>query len=165
MRFGKIGEMSLGLLTAGLVVGVFGCGPEADVGRANETSPAQDDSRTAIAVPEAGREMVRREMRQMLSALHGVLAATLNEDLAGAAEAARAGGMAVAVDTDPAVASRLPEEFERLGVATHTAFDDLARAVEAGATGDTVVARLGRLTSNCVSCHETYRLVASPASE
>lgn len=101
----------------------------------------------------------------MLSALQGVLVATTNEDLTGVADAAREGGIAIAVDTDPAVASRLPDEFERLGVATHEAFDDLASAVDAGAPRDSVVERLGRLTSNCVSCHETYRLVSSSDSE
>lgn len=157
--------VSIGWLSAILIIGVSACRAESRSDRTDASPETQSDLRTAIVVPEAGRDMVRREMRQMLSALQGVLVATTNEDLTGVAEAAREGGIAIAVDTDPAVASRLPDEFERLGVATHEAFDDLASAVDAGAPRDSVLERLGRLTSNCVSCHETYRLVSSPDSE
>lgn len=157
--------VSIGWLSAMLIVGVSACRAESRPDRVDASPETQSDVRTAIVVPEAGRDMVRREMRQMLSALRGVLVAMMNEDLTGVADAARTGGMAVAVDTDPAVASRLPDEFERLGVATHEAFDDLASAVDAGAPRDSVLERLGRLTSNCVSCHETYRLASPPDSE
>ena len=97
-------------------------------------------------------------MRQMLSALNGVLTAAGASDSAALVEAARSGGMAVAVDTDPALADRLPEEFKRLGVDTHRAFDGVAEAAESGASIDTIAGRLGRLTANCVACHESYRL-------
>lgn len=118
----------------------------------------QEDARTPIVVPAEARAAVLEEMRQMLAALNGVLMAVVRKDPAGMAQAARSGGTAIAVDTDPAVAARLPAEFARLGMATHEAFDAVAEAADAGAPRDTVVARLGRLTGDCVACHETYRL-------
>ena len=72
--------------------------------------------------------------------------------------AALSGGTRIAVDTDPAVAKRLPEEFIRLGASTHRDFDALAEAIQAGIGRDTLVARPGGLTSKCDSCHASYRV-------
>lgn len=65
--------------------------------------------------------------------------------------------MTVAVDTDPALADRLPDEFKRWGADTHRAFDGVAEAAGAGTPIDTIAGRLSRLTANCVACHESYR--------
>ena len=56
----------------------------------------------------------------------------------------------------------MPEEFRTLGHATHFAFDSLASRISAGAGADTVVARLARITDNCLTCHATYRLEILP---
>jgi cytochrome c556 len=44
-------------------------------------------------------------------------------------------------------------------MATHRGFDSLAIAISSGATGDSIAARLGRITTSCVACHAQYRLV------
>lgn len=128
--------------------------------------PAQEaDRRQAVALPERARQTVLREMRQMLEALNGVLRAAVEMDRPALREAALSGGTRIAVDTDPAVARRLPEEFVRLGSSTHRDFDALAGAVEAGAGRDTLLARMAGLTSKCVSCHASYRVVARAGGE
>lgn len=121
---------------------------------------APQDSRTAIPMPEDAREAILTEMRQMMEALNGVLLAASREDRDAMAAAARSGGSAIAVDTDPQVAEALPGEFVRLGSGTHREFDALAEAIEAGIDTDSVVARLGSLTAKCVACHASYRVVA-----
>lgn len=123
---------------------------------------APEDGRIAIPVPTAARAAVRTEMRQMLTALNEVLRAVPQGDPGATAAAARRGGMAIAVDTDPALEARFPPEFLRLGVSTHEQFDAIAAAAEGGAPRDTIVARLGRLTGSCVACHEAYRLEPEP---
>lgn len=123
-----------------------------------------EDGRQAIVLPERARATVLREMRMMLEALGGVLRHAVEMDRAAMREAALSGGTRIAVDTDPAVAERLPEAFVRLGSSTHRDFDALAGAIEAGAGRDSVLARLGRLTSKCVSCHASYR-VATPGDD
>lgn len=130
-----------------------------------EAGAVAADGRAVIVVPPQAQQMVRAEMRKMLSALNGVLTAAATSDSAAVVEAARSGGMAVAVDTDPAIADRLPDEFKRLGVDTHRAFDGVAEAAETGASIDTIAARLGRLTANCVACHESYRLEISDSGD
>lgn len=137
-------------------------GPAADAGRGQEgAGPAgarPADRRQAVVVPEAARQTVLSEMRQMLEALNGVLAASVPFDRAAVREAALSGGTRIAVDMDPAMAERLPDAFVQLGTSTHRDFDALAEAVGAGASRDTVLSRLAALTARCVSCHATYRL-------
>lgn len=152
-------------LAALISAGFVACGPDPSQTGDGRVEPGASDGRAVITVPSQAREMVRGEMRQMLSALNGVLTAAGAADSAALVEAARSGGMAVAVDTDPALADRLPEEFKRLGVDTHRAFDSVAEAAEAGASVDTIAARLGRLTANCVACHETYRLAVGESRD
>jgi cytochrome c556 len=54
---------------------------------------------------------------------------------------------------------RMPEAFRQLGMATHLGFDSLATlAANRRTPRDTIVARVARLTDNCVSCHAMYRL-------
>jgi hypothetical protein len=93
-------------------------------------------------------------MRTMLGSVSGVLGAAARNDSTGIRGAAHASGMAAAAD--PELEKLLPEAWLQMAMQTHLGFDSLAGA---GAKGrDTVVARLGKLTTNCVSCHAMYRL-------
>lgn len=122
------------------------------------------DGRRVIRLPAAARETVLKEMRQMLEALNGLLLAMAEGDRQAMVERALSGGTAIAVDTDPAIAERLGEDFVAPGSSTHEGFDALAGAIEGGADRDSVLARLGTLTSKCVACHASYRveIVESP---
>lgn len=128
-------------------------GPEAD-----RAARDAGDRRQAIRLPPPARRAVLAEMRQMLEAMDGVLRHAVAMDREAMAEAARSGGTRIALDTDPAMERRLPEDFVRLGGSTHEGFDALAEAVEAGAGRDTIFARLSGLTSKCVTCHASYRI-------
>lgn len=119
-------------------------------------SPSSDslgDPRIALALPPDAALAIRTEMRTMLGSLHTILAAAPT-DTAAIQSAARAAGMAGAADT--ALEHLLPARFLTLGTAVHQAFDSLGVAPH-----DSVIARLGRLTQTCVTCHATYRLTAA----
>lgn len=129
------------------------------VTRAQEAHPGEtQDARETIVLPEKARTTVLGEMRQMLEALNGVLTAAVEMDRDRMAEAALSGGTRIAVDTDPAVAQRLPKQFVRLGSSTHRDFDALAETIRGGASRDSLLARMARLTAKCVSCHASYRV-------
>lgn len=130
--------------------------------RAGAAAPQQ--ARRTLVLPSKGREAVLEEMRLMLEALNGVIAATARGDRRSMAREARSGGTVIAVDTDPAIAKRLPEEFVSLGSATHHHFDSLAARIERGISRDSVLSELGSLTNKCVACHSGYRVV-TPAME
>ena len=125
-----------------------------------ERPPAEEtggaDGRQAIEVPVEARDAIRLEMRTMLGSLHTLLAAAPRGDTAAMREAASRSG--VAPSADMALERLLPEEFLKLGMNTHRQFDELAAAIPAGLPADSLQARLGRITANCVACHDAYRL-------
>lgn len=120
------------------------------------------DTRVPVPLPPEGVEAVRAEMRTMLSSLHQLNQALVARDSALARRAAIASGVAAAAD--PKLEPLLPPEFLKLGMETHAAFDSVAVEVAAGATRDSLLAHLPRLTANCVACHAIYRLVGRPAA-
>lgn len=126
--------------------------------RARAPSPAaqSNDTRTAIPLPVSGRDAVLAEMRTMLGSMNGILGAITRSDTAAMRQAAAAAGVVMAAD--PTLEQLLPPDFLRLGMNTHMQFDSLAAAIGAGAPSDTAIARLARITGNCVSCHAMYRL-------
>ena len=112
------------------------------------------DTRTAVLLTAEQRNAVLGEMRTMLASVNGVLGAAAKADSAGIHGAAKASGSAAAAD--PALEKLLPAQWLQLAMQTHQGFDGLAAS--AGAGRDTVVARLGAITTNCVTCHAMYRL-------
>ncbi len=157
----------LKILAIGLVVSIplimffassamIGNGPRPS--EARELQAVETDPRTAIVLPAPARDFVLTEMRGMLVALNGVLVAAARGEVEAMSEAALSGGTIMAVDMDPALRGRLPEQFMNLGMKTHRSFDDLAAALDSGIGMDDVLNRLGQLTGNCVVCHAQYRI-------
>jgi ABC-type sulfate transport system substrate-binding protein len=106
--------------------------------------------------------MVLAEMRQMLRSIADVLTGLAEGDTSAAATAARASGMAAAVDVAPEVAVLLPNAFIQLGMSTHQGFDALADQLEAAVPQQQALAALAGLTQNCVACHASYRIDEAP---
>ena len=147
MSRGQAGLVECGLL----MMLALGCG---DRPRAPAQSGA--DRREVTRVPLEARDAVRAEMRTMLGSLHDILNGSAVGDTLAMQAAAKRSGLGTAAD--PALEQLLPEGFLRLGLSTHQQFDDLAAALATGIPRDSVVARLTRITANCVSCHASYRL-------
>ncbi len=137
----------------------------------------QQDTRQVIRVPAMQRDMVLTEMRVLLTSVNGILRGLAARDTALMRASAASAGMAAMMRGEGmgmAGAGRgmgaggrgmgpmLPPEFRALGHSTHFAFDSLASRISAGAGADTVVARLARITDNCLACHSTYRLEILP---
>lgn len=127
------------------------------------TVPSRD-SRTAVALSEAERDQVLGEMRQLLKSVHGILQGVSARDLAGAGSAARAAGMGMAADVNPALLAKLPLTFKAMGMSVHRDFDGLADGIQSGEQGEQVLKRLSDLTSRCTACHDLYRFAASSPS-
>jgi hypothetical protein len=128
-------------------------------GTASAQAPAPaPDARQRLALPAAARDMVLAEMRRMLESVNTILQGVVASDLSAIETAARASGMAMAVDVDPRVMSALPAPFRELGMQTHRGFDALADRVKAGGTRDDALRGLAQITNNCVACHAIYRL-------
>jgi hypothetical protein len=123
---------------------------------------AVGDTRERIVLPAPARDMVLAEMRVMLESISGTIAGLSEGDMAAAAQAARASGMAAAVDVAPAVRELLPAAFVELGMATHQGFDALADQLGQPVDQQTALAELAGLLQKCVACHATYRADEAP---
>lgn len=119
---------------------------------------ALEDGRTAVMLSDGEREAVLAEMRHMLDTVQKVTAALAENNMAQAAEAARASGTAAAADMNPALMTKLPLEFKQFGMSVHARFDELAAAAENGMGRDRFMAEFANQLSSCVACHETYAL-------
>ncbi len=120
------------------------------------------DQRTAVVLSPHERALVLSEMRQLLAAVHGVLAGLSHHDRAEgrklAIQAARSGGMAQAADVDPSLMLKLPLAFKRMGMSVHRDLDRLAEELAGGAGPESVLPQLASITSRCVACHDAYAL-------
>ncbi|HSL72251.1 MAG TPA: hypothetical protein VK864_18525 [Longimicrobiales bacterium] len=141
-------------VTAALVV-VLGI---AVTGKFRSSQEPASDRRTVIRLPEPGRDAVLAEMRTMLKSVNGVLNGAVHGDVARMREAARASGLAAAVDLQPEMRQRLPMAFLSLGEGTHAAFDSIDAVLVKWPGRDSALVRLARLTGACVACHEAYRI-------
>jgi len=138
------------LLIAGLILAATGLTPEPRVWAA--------DDRQLLTVPAPARARILGEMRHMLEQLQIILLALSESDLAAAATAARAAGMAAAVDAERPMQQVLPAEFVQFGLATHQQFDVIADRLAAAPAQDEILGDLATLMGNCVVCHASYRL-------
>jgi hypothetical protein len=113
------------------------------------------DARQPVRLRYEAREAVLAGMRGMMASVHGVMQACASGDTAAIRRAAAQSGAAMALG--PGLAAVLPPEFVHLADVAHRGFDAVADV--AGASKDTVAGRMAAVTTTCVSCHATYRLV------
>jgi hypothetical protein len=116
------------------------------------------DQRTAILLNDSERELVLGEMRTFLSATQRIAAGISAEDMQAVAAAARSVGQAAAQAVPGSLMGKLPIEFKKLGLATHSSFDQIA--MDAADLGDPAhsLGQLSVLLNNCVACHATFQI-------
>lgn len=128
------------------------------------TTPSPD-GRTVVHLAPTEREFVLTEMRQLLQAVHGIITGVSHPDQtqghSQAAAAARSAGMVMAVDDNPSLMLKLPLPMKQLGMSVHRDFDELADAINEGATSQHILQGLSKITSRCLACHEMYQLKES----
>jgi hypothetical protein len=120
------------------------------------------EQRKAIALNAEEAAHIRLEMRLFLSSAQKIVTAAAHNDMKVVAEAATEAGMAAAHEVPPGLRAKLPLEFKKLGHATHTGFDDLARDAASMADPNLAMKQLGQVMSNCVSCHAAFRIEPAP---
>jgi hypothetical protein len=120
------------------------------------------DGRTEIALAASERDQVLGEMRDLLKAVHGVIAwaggPDQEADRQSAEQAARKAGMGMAADVNPSLMAKLPLPFKQMGMSVHKDFDGLADAIAQKETPQQILRRLSSITARCTTCHDLYRL-------
>lgn len=118
------------------------------------------DGRQEIGLAPAERDQILAEMRQLFKAVDGVVRGLGDPqpDLSAMETAARAAGMKMAADTEPAIMAKLPLPFKQMGLSIHKDMDALADAMVQKETPQQILQRLSSMTARCATCHDLYRL-------
>ena len=123
------------------------------------------DGRTEILLAPSERDLILGEMRQLLKAVHGIVTGVGGQDQPAdrqqIEQAARAVGMGMAVDVNPAIMAKLPLPFKQMGMSIHRDMDALADAVVQKETSQQILQRLSNMTARCTTCHDLYRFGVS----
>ena len=117
------------------------------------------DGRTEILLAPVERDQILAEMRLLLKAVDGVVRG-LGEpkpDVKQLEETARAVGMKMAADTEPAIMVKLPLPFKQMGMSIHKDMDVLADAIVQHETSQQILQRLSSITARCTACHDMYK--------
>lgn len=119
------------------------------------------DGRMEILLAPNERDLILGEMRQLLKAVHGVVTGVAGQDQPPdrqqIEQAARAAGMGMAADVNPAIMVKLPLPFKQMGMSIHRDMDALADAVAQKETSQQILQRLSSMTARCSTCHDLYR--------
>lgn len=117
------------------------------------------ESRQMVQLPEMMKQHMMANMRDHLRALDEILFHLAEGDGDKAAEIAeqRLGMSSLEAHGASHMSAFMPEGMRQTGTLMHKAASQFARTAE---EGDLVAAyaRLGGITSACVSCHATYRI-------
>ena len=120
------------------------------------------DGRTEIRLAPVERDQILGEMRLLLKAVDSVVRG-LGEpkpDVKQIEAAARAVGMKMAADTEPAITAKLPLPFKQMGMSIHKDMDTLADAIVQNESSHQILQRLSSMTARCTACHDMYRFKA-----
>ena len=100
-----------------------------------------------------------RRCAALLKAIHGVVTVlgAGDQPLKAAESSARAAGMAMAADVNPAIMLKLPWHLNRWGMSIHKDMDHLADAIAQGESPVHILNRLSSMTARCTTCHDMYR--------
>ena len=118
------------IVAAALILALAGCAsrPMPEHGAPATHAQQVTDGRRQVALTPAERDAVLAEMRTMLGSVSLILHGLTAKDRQATEKAARASGIAMAVD--PSLGQKLPRPFLELGMATHEKIDQVADLVK-----------------------------------
>lgn len=118
------------------------------------------DARQIVPLTAAETAMVTAEMRQMLASVQEVMDGLSRNDMKSIAEAASSSGPSMMMGLPEQIRMKFPEQFKQMGMATHKAFDQIAREASMKDPGP-ILEQLSTAMQNCIACHATYRFAPS----
>lgn len=116
------------------------------------------DTRRILPLTEHQRDHVLTEMRALLSGTQNILDALSKEDMAAVAREARSLGMGMAHKGEDHLKSVLPEEFMRMGMSVHKAFDEMGADAESLKDPKHTLRQLSKAMQTCNECHAGYQV-------
>lgn len=128
---------------------------------AEQSSKTKADPRQVVALTPSEMRTLLAGMRTYLEAIQEIIEVIAESKIARVAAIASKAGSKLLQTTSPMTALEVPLGFTAMSLDTHDKFDQLAKKAEQGASRTEILADLGAIMSNCVSCHASYRLVTA----
>ncbi|MEQ1592556.1 MAG: hypothetical protein ABL892_09235 [Thiobacillaceae bacterium] len=116
-----------------------------------------EDTRQIVPLTETERRMVAAEMRQMLASVQGITDGLARGNLQVVIEAASKSGMAMMQHVPMQIRMKFPAPFSQMGMASHQAFDRIAKETKSIKDPAPVLKQLSAGMQSCIACHATYR--------
>jgi cytochrome c556 len=116
-----------------------------------------EDNRQIVPLTEAETAIVTAQMRQMLVSIQGVTNGLSRHDLQAVIDAASKSGMAMMQGVPSQIRMKFPKAFAQMGMASHSAFDTIAKETKSVKNPAPVLKQLSIAMQSCVACHATYR--------
>lgn len=116
-----------------------------------------DDNRQIVPLTEAERTIVAAEMRQMLASVQGITDGLARGDLQAVIKAASKSDMAMMQQVPMQIRMKFPAPFSQMGMASHQAFDHIARETKSIKDPVPVLKQLSAGMQSCIACHAAYR--------
>jgi cytochrome c556 len=124
-----------------------------------------EDTREPAAFNAVERAYILGQMRLLVDSIQVITAGLASDHASDVIEAAAARGMRRNAN-DPAYPKSINAHasalWKQMGGGVRKGFDELADAANAGAPKEKQLAILADTMKNCVSCHQTYKLVNAP---
>ena len=119
------------------------------------------DDRVAIPLTKAERIFVLSGMRNALSNIKTISQAITEKDLKTVEKTARTAALTLKARTPATIMQKLPLGMKKLGLEMHDKFDEIANNANANVQTIELRQQLDELLTNCVNCHNAYKLVKS----
>lgn len=126
----------------------------------SEASAVRGDYRLFVPMPEKGRELIRQDMLDNLSAMNEILGYLAANNLNAAADVAesRMGRSSMGIDagTGLGIGKLMPREMRKIGMSMRDAATEFAENAKKGDLPASY-GSLQKITNTCVACHYSYR--------
>ena len=123
-----------------------------------EIVKSPDDTRATVKYPKDLHNLVLSEMRDYLAVISEIQAGLSENNPEKVFKAANRQGQK-AIDETPARLLKLsPLACKQMGIQGHLLFQEIADSAKLNFNRTTTLKQLNKLTTNCVVCHQLYKL-------
>ena len=117
-----------------------------------------DDTRITVKYPKDLKNLVLSEMRDYLEVIHEINIGISENNPEKIAKAAHRQGQASLAETPARLLKLSPIPCKKMGFKGHDLFQAIEDSARANYKPMTTIRQLAELTTNCVTCHKTYRV-------
>ncbi len=117
-----------------------------------------DETRASVKYPKDLHDLVLSEMRDYLAVISDIHAGLAANNAEQVYKAASREGQKAIDDTPVRLLKLSPLACKQMGIQGHNIFQEIADSAKINFNRETTLRQLNKLTTNCVVCHQLYKL-------